>query len=323
MKVLVNFLSEQVMQNYIPIRKLNPDLVLALATEKFQGKTIHFEKVTGIKHKELSYTAFDLEENQRILDELLAEYKDDEVFINFTGGTKLMIVPCFTGNFSGDIKFVYADTTNELLVIYNRDNAGNYSVEERKSFDLKIPFKHYFELIDEEIKDDYNETMTPGMVTRKDTARNFAENNVYKNYTIGEKGDLFEEYIFNRLSSHKNKLFDNIVHNIILRRNKNTRFKKGQKSHEGDKNELDFFISKGAKSAIIECKSGEVTQNHITKLNSLKCRLLGSYGNAAIVSRFGSKDPGLYEKAEDYGIELLSVEKHKESLHKEIAGLLR
>lgn len=109
-------------------------------------------------------------------------------------------------------------------------------------------------------------------------------------------GEWLEEFTFNELK--KSNYFDYVGKGLKL---DFKNFILQQKSF--DKNELDVVVSKGLKSAIIECKAGKVTQEHVYKLDAIRNYLLGPFGKAMFVCRF-TPPPNIIEKCKDLNIAL-------------------
>jgi hypothetical protein len=71
------------------------------------------------------------------------------------------------------------------------------------------------------------------------------------------------------------------------------------------KTELDIVATKGLRAAVIECKAGRVTQEHIFRLAALRDQLFGTFGVAILVSLF-PPSPTVQEKATDHKVNILS-----------------
>ena len=119
-------------------------------------------------------------------------------------------------------------------------------------------------------------------------------------------GQWLEEYVFERLL--KSKSFDSISRNVIISLRSDSikaLSEKRRRSPFTDKNELDIVAIAGKRAVIIECKSGNVLQDHVYKLASLRDYLLGSFGVAVLACKF---EPGAHiiEKCSDLGILVVS-----------------
>ena len=91
-------------------------------------------------------------------------------------------------------------------------------------------------------------------------------------------GLWLEEYVFDQLI--KSKSFDSISRNVIISLRPGSIRELGEhrrRSPFTDKNELDVVAIAGKRAVIIECKAGNVLQEHVYKLASLRDYLLGSF----------------------------------------------
>lgn len=105
-------------------------------------------------------------------------------------------------------------------------------------------------------------------------------------------GSWLEELVFNKLQ--KSGKFDECAKNIMLDY-------KEQDTSKYFKNEIDVAVRKGFRTAFIECKAGNVTQDHIYKLHSITKYYLGTFGVPVLFSKFKPK-PNIIEKCKDLGI---------------------
>jgi len=95
--ILVNLLSEQRIPNFIAVMHLGPDRVCALATTEFREQAPLFESMTGVAHESIPFDPYDFERDfNRVTDIVRQTPKDDELVINFTGGTKTSSPRCVT-----------------------------------------------------------------------------------------------------------------------------------------------------------------------------------------------------------------------------------
>lgn len=108
-----------------------------------------------------------------------------------------------------------------------------------------------------------------------------------------------EELCFVDLS--RSKLFDQVIQNVELSLRERTiedMKKKMPRVKDHCKNEIDVVATRGAQAAMIECKAGKITQDHINKLAVLRDQLLGSFGIAVLVSRHPLA-PNIEERCRD------------------------
>ena len=123
-------------------------------------------------------------------------------------------------------------------------------------------------------------------------------------------GGWLEEYVFS-LCRDSGK-FDDCIYNVVLSLSDETVKairKKRKKARNGivytEKNELDVVVTKGVRSAIIECKTGKIKQTDVYKVAALRDSLLGRHGIAVIAARFPPV-AGVKEKAKDFRVEMIT-----------------
>ena len=115
-KILINLHSFQTIPNYVAIKEIAPNEVLALATPEFVDQVILFYETTNIKHQKVEIDAYKLEANFKVIKDLLEKVNsDDEIIINYTGGTKIMAVSVILQlllSAKQKLSFVYINTFN-------------------------------------------------------------------------------------------------------------------------------------------------------------------------------------------------------------------
>lgn len=117
-------------------------------------------------------------------------------------------------------------------------------------------------------------------------------------------GGWLEEYCFTTLLSAGT--FNEVLCNVKLDLKPET--KERLRREDLFKNEIDVVVTRGLRAALIECKAGNITQDHIYKLVALRDYLLGSFGKAVLVSRC-PLNPAVHEKALDLKVEVLTGNK--------------
>jgi hypothetical protein len=109
-------------------------------------------------------------------------------------------------------------------------------------------------------------------------------------------GSWLEELIFDKLQ--KSGRFEECAKNITIDY-------KEQETTKYFKNEIDVAVRKGFKTAFIECKAGNVTQDHIYKLHSITKHYLGTFGVPVLFSKF-KPQPNIIEKCKDLNIQVFT-----------------
>ena len=116
-------------------------------------------------------------------------------------------------------------------------------------------------------------------------------------------GGWLEEFVQARLQAKRG--FDEVVRSAVLKLRPETLKRLPGFHASDDKNELDVVVTRLARAALIECKSGRVTQDSIYKLHSLCGYLFGAMGVPVLVSRF--KPPlQILEKCNDLRVTVVS-----------------
>lgn len=126
-------------------------------------------------------------------------------------------------------------------------------------------------------------------------------------------GEWLEEFVMYTLQ--QSECFDYVAKGLVLN------FKSDVlRSKLWDKNELDIVVSNKLTTAILECKAGAVTQDHVYKLDAIRNYLLGPFGKAAFACRFAPSD-NIKEKCKDLKISIIA-DQQLESIVEEINHLL-
>ena len=312
-KVLIQFISAQPMPNYIAIKHYQPDVVISLVSDMFKKVNQKFDVIFDhIEFKKKSYESFNMVGNLKTLNQLINEYHDCELIINFTGGTKLMTAPAFLVDKHSNALYTYVDSQN-LQINEIRLDADNKLSDATISMDkFEVPYQDFFTMKNEDISGTEITEVSPEMTDNKPLAKAVAEGDesVYSCTNPKERGQLFEEYVFTRLKQHAKpkKKFDEVVGNVVLPLGKGAKLNK--QIGQTDKSELDLFITKGLYACVIECKSGKFTQDHVMKVRGITERVLGPYAKSIIISKDAPRDPGLIEKAADNKVILLNIKEH-------------
>jgi len=363
-KILINILSTEIVPNFIAAIELNPDRIIALASTEYRWQINLLEQYT-VTHKTVEYRPYNFKEDFSIVANLIQEFSEDaEVFINFTGGTKIMSVSAVLGGILGGknrkLTMIYVDTPSQKLHQISFAD-GKMEMREALPMQIPIPIQAHIAFAQEKIKstDDALTAQQECWLEQikklmwKDEMRGFFGNqrkfhegrNIKRrgafnfNFSHTKKGRLsgscdwkatqlsllspkgtqvelkgegviefmagnwLEAYVFSLCK--KSDLFDAVLLNTKLSLKQETIaiLQKKRKNVKDEKNELDVVVSKGVRSAIIECKSGSVTQDAVYKVATLRDHLLGSYGLAVIACRF-KPEPGILEKAKDCDVSI-------------------
>lgn len=350
-KILINILSEQSMPNYLAIRELQPDKVIALTSKEYVYQVSIFKKLTQVEHLLLKVDPYNLQQNQTLLKALLEEIRDDgEIVINYTGGTKVLVVSVILEvllSYSQQLTLAYVNSKDNLLEFLTVDENKKTSPSQ-KEISTSVPLAVYvqlknekllntsnlipantaerFELSsalfqDQELSGIFNNQKQffekkgwekcPKMAFEAKTAKyslkwDQSEMQVstrYKQfkYPHGDGGKYFagiwlEEYVYYKL--RQTEYFDELLYSVKFDYTSDV-YK--VKNRQVFKNEIDVVVGRGTKTLFVECKAGNVTQDHVYKLKTLRDHYLGTFGQAILVTRF---KPGqhIIEKCNDANI---------------------
>ena len=342
MKILINLLSEQTIPNLVAIKHFKADKVLALTTKEYKNQIGVFEKVTAISHEKIEVEAYDLQKNLGVLGRVLEGVKNDELIINYTGGTKIMAMSVMLKVLlSADqpVSLAYVNTQNLLIEIISLGADKTLKAENQK-IAVSISIEEYLRMKGEEINI-YDFEMTKQenerLVLSKQLMKSPQLSSLFKKQhaffknnrplpshrvTTSDKFDLFwdnkeiilrqgkqlfeyehgdggayftgawlEELVFHTLN--KSNRFDQVLKNLKIN------FKTGLSQF--NKNEIDVVITKGFKAAFVECKAGNIKQEHVYKLRAITDYFLGSFGVPILVARF-KPQANIVEKCKDLGV---------------------
>lgn len=152
-KILINILSEQKIQNLLAIHHFKPDTVLALSSIDYKNQVKIFEGVSQVKHHLLEIKAYNLAENLQILKQELTNWNEDQIVINYTGGTKIMALSAILNvllSSSQQVELAYVNSRDLKVesIIVNRDKTLKSS---KQSLKLQINIEEYFSIMGEQL----------------------------------------------------------------------------------------------------------------------------------------------------------------------------
>lgn len=122
MKTLFQLLSEQALPSAMAVRAIRPDEVICLDTGSFSSQMFRLEQITYTRHRPEKFHPYDLQKNAGILRPLLEKARaNGEVWINFTGGTKMMALPAVMLGLELGCRCAYVDTRAGEIVEITKD----------------------------------------------------------------------------------------------------------------------------------------------------------------------------------------------------------
>lgn len=133
-KVVISLVSEQRMQNIIPVFQAGMDIEkmwLVRSTEadtqesrfsKALQNTVECLQTTiPVKLADPSIGAYGIAETQQLIADLIREESPDRAIVNFTGGTKCMSIGAYLAAQDARVPALYVDTANEKLIWFDQD----------------------------------------------------------------------------------------------------------------------------------------------------------------------------------------------------------
>ena len=154
-KILLNLHSKQTIPNYVAIREINPDKVIAFATNEFADQVKVFEEITKVEHILRPIDAYQMESNFSVIQDVIDELgSDNEIIVNYTGGTKMMSVSLVLKvliSVKQPLLLVYVNTYDnklEFLKINSQKELSAYS----EDINVQVFLETYVLLKGEKIK---------------------------------------------------------------------------------------------------------------------------------------------------------------------------
>jgi hypothetical protein len=142
---LIQLISEQTMQNLLPLLALKPDKAFHLSTPKTAARSVHI--VGAARQAEVASAAENIRlsempsipETSRAVIRAIAEAKGQGFtpVVNFTGGTKLMSIGAYEAALREQVVSLYVDTDHQQFVDGHTGPKLNTVLGDDFSFTLK------------------------------------------------------------------------------------------------------------------------------------------------------------------------------------------
>ncbi|HPN37010.1 MAG TPA: DUF1887 family CARF protein [Melioribacteraceae bacterium] len=323
-KVLFNIISGQLQPNVIAIKNYNPDICVLFYTDSSIGQLNNLiETFQKIQFEKIKIDAWDYYQIYETVKSTMNNYKDKELLINFTCGTKIMSMACYNAGKEFNAKNIYVNTeANEISEFTDK--------QEKYKIDVIDNIEEIFLLNGQKIKKSKD-----SISKEYEKFYNFILNN-YKKYN-----DFINSFArqFNKQKSEKSKLDGKIKDSVIkydgqkgivklvfegktlyeheeegleflsfviggwfeyhcykalqnigyfdeLQLNLKLQGKSVKpNSFYSDKNEIDIMGVKGVYPYLFECKTGAFNAQNIDKLFGIK-DYIGRYSNLYIITYF-------------------------------------
>lgn len=340
MKHQISFLGGQLLPIYIGIKEFIPHKIHFIASEESKGGiNVIRELFTELKFSEFICDPFDFFAIKKRIENIIDKLEiNDEIQINLTGGTKIMLLAAQSVISERKVKGFYINQDYSFIEV------PSY---EKKQIELQLSVKEFFGLSGHKTfsaKTLSNYTDADFKVSNE--IESFASTNktyskvsdfVRKKYRdLPEKGfettagnasikwdsgfiEIFNQNksIVSFKSTNARELFFNaswwelIVASEVGNWSKAREvmihcelpFKTDDKTL---KNEIDILLNTGNKLIFVECKSGNIKQEDINKMKVIKQTYGGIISKSLLVSRF-MPSQSIMEKCKELDIEVFYV----------------
>lgn len=340
MKHQITFLGGQLLPIYIGIREFAPDKIHFLASEESkEGVKILKGVFPQVKSSEFVCDPFDFLAIKKRIETIFDKLEqEDELLINLTGGTKIMLLAAQSIIFEKMVKGFYVNQDNSYIEIpsYVKSNISSellikeflclsghniYTAKKFKDFnekDVKLSFQietfattnKIYSKVTDLIRKKYKDLpesgidQTAGNVEVKWNSSLVEINNNQR--TIASfKGQNVHSLFFNAtwweliVASELNKWVK--AKELLI--HCELPFRSDNKSL---KNEIDILINTGSRLIFVECKSGNIKQEDINKMKIIKQTYGGVISKALLVSLY-MPSQNIIEKCKELDIELFYV----------------
>jgi hypothetical protein len=337
MKHQICFLGGQLLPIYIGIKEFCPDRVYFIASEESkQGISMLKGLFNDIKYAEYMCDAFDFKSIRDKIESILSKINEsDEISINLTGGTKIMLLAAQSIIAEKKIKGFYVNQDYSLIEV------PSY---QRKVIASELSINDYFALSGHVIAkakkiEDFAETeyvvskkiesfaltnkiysRTNDFIRKKyksipESGKETINSNVsieWNNGNIDIKNNSKSIARFSSLNI-KDLYFNAVWWELIVAREVSKWVKAKEimlqcilpfKSDDTTlKNEIDILLNTGNKLVFIECKSGNIKQEDINKMRIIKQTYGGTISKSLLVSCY-IPSPTIIEKCKELDIEV-------------------
>ncbi len=150
-KVHVCLVSEQTIPNILGVYHFKPDKIIFCTTEKMEGQKrtdsiINTLKLYGLdygnlsRHERVFVDQDCLDDCELKFSEIAKSYRNDEVVVNLTGGTKIMVIGAYNSLKNVAQKMIYTPIPkNEFITVFPKDE----SCKQPTRYDLKLSVEAY------------------------------------------------------------------------------------------------------------------------------------------------------------------------------------
>lgn len=343
MKILISLVSKEVLPAYYSIAEFKPDKIYLIGTNE---STDGMRRVASIAQKigsvnQCKVNAYDIVGCRNVCEDIHKENGDEcEYIYNLTLGTKTMAFGAMSCALShkDNARMVYTtpaeclnietfektpltckltfeqmfDLQGQKLIEHNEYAYNNIRTEcskDIRTFIRDYP-KSYKKLSKEyelyrRIRPDFVDKDTAFIRQGNVTSVEYKDVEVFSadikdlNQLLFE-GRWWETLVANATAQWSDNRFE--IWTSVKFEPKEIKNNMGKKV----KNEIDVLVNLGTTMLFVECKSGKVTQDNISKLNYVR-QVYGSYQSKAVIVSLYTLDVDLHEKAKENNIDIIEA----------------
>ena len=247
---------------------------VALGLERFicQDRTLSRLQVQPV----LDLPAYQIDKaREEISHALVEQLKGGPVWVNLTGGTKIMSLAAMLAAKDYGAGLLYVSSEENQIILLNSNGAENG----RQPLNVQVSVEQYLHAHDLEVSDTLNfSSLGPRSRVRQP-----------------KEGDQLEEIVYHQLRDSGR--FDDVRRNVYIR-----------KKVRGDwvVNELDVVVTLNGRMAVCSCKSGSVTKEHVYELSSLSRReAAGIYCGKVLICGLADIADAVKQRASGFGVRVI------------------
>jgi hypothetical protein len=340
MKHQISFLGGQLLPIYIGIKEYMPDKLHFIASEESkEGMKVLKDLFKELKFTEFICDPFDFYAIKKRIESIIEKIDaNDDVLINLTGGTKIMLLAAQSVISDKTVNGFYINQDYSLIEVPSYEKkqieselsvkdffalSGHYAFTFKKlsdftEYDFKVSTEienfaesnKLYSKVTDHIRKKFRIVPQKGFETTTDGAsikweNGFIEINNNNKPVISFKSNNVKDLFFSA------SWWELIVAAEVGKWSKAKEvmlhcelpFKTDDKSL---KNEIDILLNTGNKLIFVECKSGNIKQEDINKMKVIKQTYGGIISKSLLVSRF-MPSQSIMEKCKELDIEVYYV----------------
>jgi Card1-like, endonuclease domain len=342
MKVIVTLVGGQALPVYLGIKEFNPDKLVFLSSKDSKHRLSDIKLLLkGYSFHEFECDPFEFESVVKQCVRIIDKFNTGEIIFNLTGGTKIMVLAVQSIIQKMNLTGFYLNQDNSLLLIpeYKKQEV-KYELMIVEFFQLSghklTKFTEYKNLpiTDLKVADDILSWATNDnrytTVTKYFRSKFKITNHIpasgnekfgngfqikwdLNSVQIAQKGKTLRAF----KSSNIKSIFFNagwwelVVAEELAKWSRAIQiYTNCEMPFKSDvtmmKNEIDILLNTGNKLVFVECKSGNVVQADINKMNTIKKTYGGVISKSILVSRY-LPNIGIIEKCKELDIEVFAA----------------